>query len=106
MRLLQRFILGMVAASVLAAPGRSAEHHAKVRHRDSAANCARYGAGFRYLPAARACIKIGGWVGADVTAHGNGHVVPLTRGGLTTDVRTETGYGTFRAYTSVGVQRN
>jgi hypothetical protein len=107
------------AVSLLAAGGAvAAEQHAtKPNATADAKRCSTYGPGFRYLPGADACIKIGGWARAEA---GGGSAINWgalndnpgdrttantavgARGYLTTDVRKETDYGTVRTYLSVG----
>ena len=81
--------------------------------------CSLYGVGYYYIPGTDTCIKIGGYVRYE-TYHNNvsGHYADrnasghFTRNGntyghqarfrLTTDVRTQTEYGTLRSYVSFG----
>jgi hypothetical protein len=84
--------------------------------------CSIYGAGFFYIPGTDTCIKIGGWVRAEyaIGETGNSHA-QQTSGGparnnridssdsrfrartvLSLDVRTQTEYGTVRAYNRFG----
>ena len=84
--------------------------------------CSIYGAGFFYIPGTDTCIKIGGWVRAEYALGetGNSHA-QFTRGGgglnnridstdsrfrartvISLDVRTQTEYGTVRAYNRFG----
>ena len=85
--------------------------------------CSIYGAGFFYIPGTDTCIKIGGWVRfeADFNAGGshthyyagsagrNNRIDTAdlqTRSRFVTsfDIRTQTEYGTLRAYTRAGFQ--
>jgi hypothetical protein len=108
-----------VAISLLAVGGAAAaERHVKANQADQAKKCSIYGAGFRYVPGADVCMKVGGWVRAEagggrgqvnwgaLNANPNdratGNAAVGARGYLTTDVREQTGYGTVRAYLSVG----
>jgi hypothetical protein len=85
--------------------------------------CSIYGAGFFYIPGTDTCIKIGGWVRAEY-AFGTGNSdIPYVIGadGVNTriatrdlnmrarwvtslDIRTQTEYGTLRAYSRAGFQ--
>ena len=85
--------------------------------------CSIYGAGFWYIPGTDTCIKIGGWVRveADFNAGGS-HTAYISGGGgrnnridsadlqtrsrfvTSFDIRTQTEYGTLRAYTRAGFQ--
>ena len=84
--------------------------------------CSIYGAGFFYIPGTDTCIKIGGWVRAEyaIGETGNSHALFIAGGGgrntrinstnsrfrartvLSLDVRTQTEYGTVRAYNRFG----
>ncbi len=74
------------------------------------------------MPGTDLCIKIGGWVRAEVTEGGNGslawgayngnfnnrdtnNLTTRARGYITADVRNQTEYGTIRGYISVGLSR-
>jgi hypothetical protein len=84
--------------------------------------CSIYGAGFFYIPGTDTCIKIGGWVRAEyaIGETGNSHAQFIGSSGgrnnridssdtrfrartvLSLDVRTQTEYGTVRAYNRFG----
>jgi hypothetical protein len=85
--------------------------------------CSIYGAGFFYIPGTDSCIKIGGWVRAEYGFQTGNSEVPYNIGGAgrnnridsnevnmrarwvtSLDVRTQTEYGTLRAYTRAGFQ--
>jgi len=85
--------------------------------------CSIYGAGFFYIPGTDTCIKIGGWVRAEVDFNaGASHTAYYSGGGgrndridtadaqwrsrfvTSFDIRTQTEYGTLRAYTRAGFQ--
>jgi hypothetical protein len=85
--------------------------------------CSIYGAGFFYIPGTDTCIKIGGWVRAEVDFNAGGsHTAYYSGGGgrndridtadvqwrsrfvTSFDIRTQTEYGTLRAYTRAGFQ--
>ena len=111
MRILQTFVLGCAGAWLAVAAAQAAERHAETRPLGQAKSCSAYGAGFRRVPGSDMCMKIGGWVRAQSTTR-SGAVnwkalnAPGTAGSasghITTDVRKPTGYGTVRAYVSVG----
>jgi hypothetical protein len=83
--------------------------------------CSLYGAGFYYMPGTDMCIKIGGWMRAEITGgnmNGNmtwgpyaalqnnratSNLVTRERGYITADAREQTAYGVARAYIDVGV---
>jgi porin-like protein len=85
--------------------------------------CSIYGAGFFYIPGTDTCIKIGGWVRAEYGFQTGNSSVQYNQGaaGLNNrinsneynmrarwvtsiDVRTQTEYGTLRAYSRAGFQ--
>jgi hypothetical protein len=85
--------------------------------------CSVYGAGFFYIPGTDTCIKLGGWVRAEYGLQSGNSDVPYNQGGAgrnnridsneynmrarwvtSLDVRTQTEYGTLRAYTRAGFQ--
>jgi len=85
--------------------------------------CSIYGAGFFYIPGTDTCIKIGGWVRAEADFNAGGsHTAYISGGGgrnnridtadvqwrsrfvTSFDIRTQTEYGTLRAYTRAGFQ--
>jgi hypothetical protein len=114
MKILQAFLLGTVATMLVTGAGAAGERQVKAKPADQT-NCSAYGPGFRYVPGADACVKVGGWVrteagagngavnwGALKSGAGAGTTALGERGTLTTDVRKQTGYGTVRGYLSVG----
>src|SRR5262245_36482220 len=85
--------------------------------------CSVYGAGFFYVPGTDTCIKIGGWVRAEYTFQTGTGDQPFFTGAAgrndridsneynfrarwvtSIDVRTQTEYGTLRAYSRAGFQ--
>jgi len=77
--------------------------------------CSLYGAGFYYMPGTDTCIKIGGFVRAEVDVNAGGSFsvhqsgafggpadaglqLWRTRAGVTLDTRSQTEYGTLRSY--------
>ena len=83
--------------------------------------CSIYGAGFFYIPGTDTCIKIGGWVRFEMDFNAGGSHNPVHNGGsgrnnridtadvtlrdrwvISNDIRTQTEYGTLRAYTRGG----
>jgi hypothetical protein len=118
MKILQTFLFGTTAAMLAIGAAAAGEREIKAKPADRTTNCSAYGPGFRYVAAADACVKVGGWVRAQAgTGHGavnwgalnagpgaggGGTTALGERGYLTTDVRKETGYGTVRGYLSVG----
>jgi hypothetical protein len=82
--------------------------------------CSLYGAGFYYIPGTDTCIKLGGWVRAEMNFNGGGSFsvfksatldsraldfeTTRTRGIMTIDARSQTEYGTLRSYIAGGFQ--
>ncbi len=81
--------------------------------------CSLYGVGFYYIPGTDTCIKLGGWVRAEVNINSGGSFNPDVRdydnresnlvnwrgrGILSLDARTQTAYGTLRSYILGGFQ--
>jgi hypothetical protein len=76
--------------------------------------CSLYGAGFYYMPGTDTCLKVGGYVRAEVNVNAGGsYAVPATlnlndrnafvqdwrvRAAITLDARSQTEYGTLRSY--------
>ena len=113
MRSLQSLVVGCAVAWLAIGAAQAAELHGKTRPLGQAKSCNVYGAGFRRVPGSDMCMKIGGWVRAQSAAHSGGvnwkalnesgpGTAASASGYITTDVRKPTGYGTVRAYVSVG----
>src|SRR2546429_9141403 len=86
--------------------------------------CSLYGAGFFYIPGTDTCIKLGGYLRADVTFNGGPHGQPAWSGdlgqqnryrdyfaarsrmALTVDTRTATEYGVVRTFGQADFQFN
>ena len=114
MRIFQTLVLCCALATLAVASPQAAELQGKTRPLGQAKSCSAYGAGFRRVPGTDMCMKIGGWVRAQSGTRGggvnwNGLNEPATAasatGYITTDVRKPTGYGTVRAYVSVGAHQ-
>lgn len=74
--------------------------------------CDVYGPGFLYIPGTETCLRVGGYVrydigvgenvGADVDGDGNGDTYyKRARAALQTDARSQTEFGTLRAYAQI-----
>jgi hypothetical protein len=86
--------------------------------------CSIYGAGFYYIPGTDTCVKVGGYVRMDLGIEAGGSHSPYVgganardtretawyqtrvRGIVTWDARTQTEYGTLRAYINAGWELN
>jgi len=86
--------------------------------------CSLYGAGFYYMPGTDTCLKVGGYLRAEMNFNAKGSFNPFhiqtgasaldgrglnfeqtrARGVATFDVRTQTEYGTLRSYMAIGEQ--
>jgi hypothetical protein len=82
--------------------------------------CSLYGAGFYYIPGTDTCIKVGGFLRAEVNVNSNGSFAQYsrinfddrnanryytrTRGGVSLDARSQTEYGTLRSYAILAMQ--
>lgn len=117
MKLTKSLILGSTAmfASVGA---QAADLPVKAKAVEYVKICSLYGAGFYYIPGSDTCIKIGGYLRADMTVHasdfsaynsGSGaannrltnYFGTRSRVDLKMDTRTATEYGTLRTYADV-----
>jgi hypothetical protein len=123
MKMVKSLLLGTAAGLVAVTAGQAAELPVKAKPVEYVKICSIYGAGFYYMPGTDMCIKIGGWVRAEVTDLANGNLATgpfannsnsratndLTvraRGYITADAREETPYGVARGYIDVGLSTN
>src|SRR6202048_2570184 len=105
------------AASLVAISGaQAADLPVKAKAVEYVRICSLYGAGFFFIPGTDTCIKLGGYLRADVTFNGGPHAQPAWSGdlgernryadyyaarsrmALTVDTRTETEYGVVRTF--------
>jgi hypothetical protein len=121
MKMVKSLLLGSAAGLVAVTAGQAAELPVKARPVQYVKICSLYGAGFYYMPGTDMCIKIGGWIRAEVTTgtgtnsmtwgpfNGNANnrttnnFVDRARGYITADVREQTAYGVARGYLAVGI---
>jgi len=124
MKMVKSLLLGSAAGLVAVSAGQAADLPVKARPAEYVKVCSLYGAGFYYMPGTDMCIKIGGWMRAEMsTGNINGSLTapPLegaansrstsntamrARGYITLDVREQTGYGVARAYIAAGLNTN
>ena len=123
MKMVKSLLLGSAAGLVAVAGAQAADLPVKAKPVEYVKVCSIYGAGFFYIPGTDTCIKIGGWVRAEYTLQSGNSDVPQNQGGAgrnnridsneysmrarwvtSLDVRTQTEYGTLRAYTRAGFQ--
>ena len=124
MRSTRSIILGS-AASLLALGGaQAADLPVKAKAVEYVRICSLYGAGFFFIPGTDTCIKIGGYLRADITFNGGAHGGPAwnsdlgqqnryrdyfvsrSRMALTVDTRTATEYGVVRTFGQGNFQFN
>lgn len=117
MKMVKSLLLGSAAGLVAVAGAQAADLPVKAKPVEYVKICSLYGEGFFYIPGTDTCIKIGGWVRAEyATNAGGSHSEFLSGGGgrndridskdlnmrartvISFDVRTQTEYGTLRAY--------
>ena len=118
MKMVKSLLLGTAAGLVAVASAQAADLPVKAKPVQYVKICSLYGAGFYYIPGTDTCIKIGGYVRAEVNFNAGGSFAPLftnrdaralsstaaslqnwrTRAGITVDTRSQTEYGTLRSY--------
>ncbi|WP_076865920.1 porin [Bradyrhizobium mercantei] len=116
MRLKKSILLGSATGLIVAGGAQAADLPVKAKAIDYVKVCSLYGPGFYYIPGTDTCIKLGGYVRAELNVHSNGNVdVPNSGAGgaqnrfsnayswrsredLTIDTRTATEYGVVRTY--------
>jgi hypothetical protein len=109
-------ILGSAAGLIAMSGAQAADLPVKAKAVEYVRICSLYGAGFFYIPGTDTCIKIGGYLRADVTFNGGAHGAPAWSGdlgqqnrfadyylarsrmALTVDTRTATEYGVVRTF--------
>src|SRR6266478_3277468 len=122
MMIIRRFILGSAAALVAAGGAQAADLPVKAKAVEYVKICSQYGAGFWFIPGTDTCIKLGGYLRADVTFNGSVHGQPAWNGdlgeqnryhdyyaarsrmALTVDTRTATEYGLVRTFGQGNIQ--
>src|SRR3954462_6845522 len=123
MKMVKSLLLGSAAGLVAVAGAQAADLPVKAKAVEYVKVCSIYGAGFFYIPGTDTCIKIGGWIRAEYAFQTGNSDVPFVIGGdgrnnridtrdsafrarwvTSLDVRTQTEYGTVRAYTRAGFQ--
>jgi len=109
-------LLGSAAGLVALSGAQAADLPVKAKPVEYVKICSLYGAGFYYIPGTDTCIKLGGYLRAEVLANAGGHVTPNTSGNagaqnrftnaysmraredLNIDTRTATEYGVVRTF--------
>jgi hypothetical protein len=113
MKMVKSLLLGTAAGLVAAAGAQAADLPVKAKPVQYVKICSLYGAGFYYMPGTDTCIKVGGFVRTEVNFNSSGSFTPnfvnhdsrsynnnswRSRGAITADARSQTAYGTLRAY--------
>ena len=121
MKMVKSLLLGSAAGLVAMAGAQAADLPVKAKPVQYVKICSLYGAGFYYIPGTDTCIKIGGYVRAEINYQAGGSFgIPTpsggspqglyldsrnaflqdwrVRAGITVDTRSQTAYGTLRSY--------
>jgi|SRR5690349_637197 Porin subfamily len=118
----RRLLLGGIAGLVAVIGAHAAEMPVKAKAVQYVRVCTLYGDGFYYFPGTQTCMKIGGFVRAEIKYDAIGSFEPAINGanaqffrggdridtrvraGISLDAREQTSYGTLRAYLLGGWQ--
>jgi hypothetical protein len=116
MKMVKSLILGSAAGLVAMSGAQAADLPVKAKAVEYVKICSLYGAGFYYIPGTDTCIKIGGYIRADLNIHGGNGGQPWWNGdgafqdryanqyneyvrlAVTLDTRTATEYGVVRTF--------
>src|SRR6201999_3120445 len=116
MKMVKSLILGSAAAFVAMSGAQAAGLPVKAKAVEYVKVCSMYGAGFYYIPGTDTCIRIGGYLRAEVTVNGSASGVAYINGAgglqnrttndyvsrarimMNIDTRTATDYGTVRTF--------
>src|SRR5262245_29357288 len=116
MTTIRNLVLGTAASLLAVGTAGAADLPVKAKAVEYVRICSLYGAGFFYIPGTDTCIKLGGYLRADVTFNGGPHGQPArsvdlgqqnryrdyfaarSRLALTLDTRTATEYGVVRTF--------
>ena len=123
MKMVKSLLLGSAAGLIAVAGAQAADLPVKAKPVQYVKICTLYGDGFYYIPGTETCLKVFGYVRADYGYNVHTNVVhyssdqgaqdrhpgrhPFTtrhRLNWSADARTQTAYGTLRAYTSLHVE--
>jgi hypothetical protein len=124
MKMVRSLLLGSAAGIAAVTGAQAADLPVKAKPVEYVKVCSIYGAGFYYIPGTDTCLKVGGYVRMDVGIFAGGSHSPYVngvngrdtretswyqsrvRGILSWDARTQTEYGTLRAYINAGFELN
>src|ERR1700682_1060791 len=116
MNAIRNLVLGSAAALLAVTGAQAADLPVKAKAVEYVRICSLYGAGFFYIPGTDACIKLGGYLRADLNIHGGASNAPFWSGdgglqdrfanqynvysrlAVTLDTRTATEYGVVRTF--------
>ncbi len=116
MRTIRSAVLSSAAGLLALHGAQAADLPVKAKAVEYVKICSLYGAGFYYIPGTDTCLRIGGYLRADVTFNGGPHGAPAWNGdlgqgnryrtsfaersrlGLSIDTRTATEYGVVRTF--------
>src|SRR4029077_7760831 len=116
MKMVKSLVLGSSAILLAVSGAQAADLPVKAKAVEYVRICSLYGAGFWYIPGTDTCIKIGGYLRADLNIHGGNSDAPVWHGdpaiqsrfanyyndyarmALTIDTRTATEYGVVRTF--------
>src|SRR5271168_4081756 len=80
MKMVKSLVLGSAAALVAVGGAQAADLPVKAKAVEYVRICSLYGAGFFYIPGTDTCIKIGGYLRAEVNYHGGNSNAPFWNG--------------------------
>jgi Porin subfamily len=125
MKMVKSLLLGSAAGFVAIAGAQAADLPVKAKPVEYVKVCSVYGAGFYYIPGTDTCIKVGGYVRAEMNFNSAGSHSPFftgaqarntredtpdyitrVRGIISMDARSQTEWGTLRAYLRWGSELN
>src|SRR6201998_4018345 len=125
MTMIKSLVLGSAAALAVLSGAHAADLPVKAKAVEYVRVCSLYGAGFWYIPGTDTCIKIGGYLRADIgfnasAPHGGAawsgdsgqqnryfdNFIARTRFALQVDTRTATEYGVVRTFAQGDFQFN
>jgi porin-like protein len=127
MTIFRNFLLASAASFVAVGGTQAADLPVKAKPVEYVKICSVYGVGFYYIPGTNTCLKLGGYLRAEVDLNAGGTLTPgvgpvvagnrdfvdnresqslveRTRILWTLDARTQTEYGTLRSYSRTGIQ--
>jgi Porin subfamily len=122
MKMVKSLLLGSAAGLLAMGGAQAADLPVKAKAVEYVRICSLYGAGFFYIPGTDTCIKLGGYLRADLTYNGGIYDAPFWNGeggiadryankyndrsrmALTIDTRTATEYGVVRTFSQADFQ--